>query len=125
MGNPATGCKCGSGGHPRRCEVHPFTFDAHVAEINFEDALYDTAPDGTPEGHLVELRRLYEAYEKADRANLKHRCEQEHKLTEDRGYWRSRTHALEAERRALLLENGIDLGERPALDGERNQKRSQ
>lgn len=46
------------------------------------------------------------------------------KIRDDRDYWRSRTHALEAERRALLLEHGIDLGERPALDCERDQKES-
>jgi hypothetical protein len=45
-------------------------------------------------------------------------------LREDRDYWRSRTRALESERRAILLGHGIDLGERPPLDGERDQKRS-
>ena len=29
-------CRCGSGGHPRRCERHPWAFDAHVAELNAE-----------------------------------------------------------------------------------------
>lgn len=29
-------CRCGSGGHPRKCERHPWAFDAHVAELNAE-----------------------------------------------------------------------------------------
>lgn len=35
---------------------------------------------------------------------------------ESSGYWRSRTLALEEERRNFLLKHGIDLGERPNLD---------
>ena len=27
-------CRCGSGGHPRRCMRHPKAFDAHCAELN-------------------------------------------------------------------------------------------
>lgn len=48
--SPATGrdprCTCGSGGHPRRCALHPEEFDRHCAELN-EDGqadLADTAP---------------------------------------------------------------------------------
>lgn len=35
---------------------------------------------------------------------------------DERDYWRSRTRALEAERRSILLQHGMDLGERPELD---------
>lgn len=27
-------CRCGSGGHPRRCERHPLAYDRHIAELN-------------------------------------------------------------------------------------------
>ena len=27
-------CRCGSGGHPRRCERHPNAYDRHVVELN-------------------------------------------------------------------------------------------
>lgn len=27
-------CTCGSGAHPRRCELHPDAYDRHVAELN-------------------------------------------------------------------------------------------
>lgn len=27
-------CTCGSGAHPRRCELHPNAFDKHVASID-------------------------------------------------------------------------------------------
>jgi hypothetical protein len=33
MANPATGCRCGSGAHPRRCELHPGNYETHVAEL--------------------------------------------------------------------------------------------
>lgn len=32
------GCTCGSGGHPRKCEKHPWAFSAHAADLN-HDAL--------------------------------------------------------------------------------------
>jgi len=28
-----TRCRCGSGAHPRRCEVHPLAFDEHAREL--------------------------------------------------------------------------------------------
>ena len=31
-------CTCGSGGHPRWCDLHPGTWDEHVRAINVEDA---------------------------------------------------------------------------------------
>ena len=34
MANPKTGCRCGSGGHPRKCELHPWAYDLHRQEIN-------------------------------------------------------------------------------------------
>lgn len=30
-------CTCGSGGHPRRCDLHPSRYDAHIAELNAEN----------------------------------------------------------------------------------------
>lgn len=30
-------CTCGSGGHPRRCELHPEVYDKHIAELNAEN----------------------------------------------------------------------------------------
>jgi hypothetical protein len=36
MGNPATGCRCGSGAHPRKCDLHPERYRLHVAELNVE-----------------------------------------------------------------------------------------
>ena len=27
-------CTCGSGGHPRQCELHPNAYERHVAELN-------------------------------------------------------------------------------------------
>ncbi len=27
-------CTCGSGGHPRRCELHPLAYDLHLAELH-------------------------------------------------------------------------------------------
>lgn len=36
MANPATGCTCGSGGHPRECKLHPELYRLHVAELNLE-----------------------------------------------------------------------------------------
>lgn len=29
-------CTCGSGGHPRWCDLHPKAFKEHIAEINTE-----------------------------------------------------------------------------------------
>lgn len=37
-------CTCGSGGHPRRCDLHPGAYEAHVRELNEENEkheLYD------------------------------------------------------------------------------------
>lgn len=42
MANPATGCTCGSGAHPRDCKKHPYAFRLHVAELNVEAHLEDT-----------------------------------------------------------------------------------
>lgn len=44
MSNPAdnvrsTLCTCGSGLHPRRCDVHPGAFNEHVRQLNYEAAL--------------------------------------------------------------------------------------
>lgn len=30
-------CTCGSGGHPRRCDLHPGAYERHVAEIDAEN----------------------------------------------------------------------------------------
>lgn len=42
MANPATGCTCGSGFHPRECSLHPYAFRLHVAELDVECYLEDT-----------------------------------------------------------------------------------
>lgn len=41
---PATGappawerCTCGSGAHPRACDLHPGAYEEHMAELNAED----------------------------------------------------------------------------------------
>lgn len=34
-------CRCGSGAHPRRCNVHPWGFRLHVAKLNAFLALAD------------------------------------------------------------------------------------
>lgn len=39
MGNPTTGCTCGSGAHPRECKLHPELYRLHVAELNVEGYL--------------------------------------------------------------------------------------
>lgn len=31
-------CTCGSGAHPRRCELHPEAFEKHVTVLNNEAA---------------------------------------------------------------------------------------
>lgn len=31
-------CTCGSGGHPRRCDLHPDAYDAHLAELNEDES---------------------------------------------------------------------------------------
>lgn len=36
MGNPATGCTCGSGAHPRECKLHPDAYRLHIAQLNVE-----------------------------------------------------------------------------------------
>jgi hypothetical protein len=41
VGNPATGCTCGSGGHPRECKLHPELYRLHIAELNLEGILPD------------------------------------------------------------------------------------
>jgi len=30
-------CTCGSGAHPRRCDLHPTRYDEHIAELEAED----------------------------------------------------------------------------------------
>lgn len=117
-------CTCGSGGHPRRCALHPLSWDSHIAELNFLGALDDPEPEGTPQEHLAEIRRQYDSYEKAQRADLRQRFELAKKTAEDRDYWRSRALALEADRRSFLLAHGIDLGERPTVSGTGSRKGS-
>lgn len=33
-------CTCGSGGHPRKCKVHPWAYQQHIMDMN-HDGLYD------------------------------------------------------------------------------------
>lgn len=35
-------CDCGSGGHPRRCALHPDAYDAHCADLSAENEGGDT-----------------------------------------------------------------------------------
>jgi hypothetical protein len=37
-GNHWEVCTCGSGGHPRRCDLHPGAYEEHIAELNRENA---------------------------------------------------------------------------------------
>ena len=41
MADPKTGCRCGSGAHPRECELHPELYRLHIAELNVEAHLPD------------------------------------------------------------------------------------
>jgi len=56
-------CHCGSGAHPRKCDRHPWAFDAHVLELNYEN-LKDVAQenerlqDENMRLRLIELRVL-------------------------------------------------------------------
>lgn len=38
-----SGCRCGSGMHPRRCEIHPHRYQQHCDEISVENLLDDVA----------------------------------------------------------------------------------
>ncbi len=44
MANSKTGCMCGSGGHPRRCDLHPWAYSIHVLQIEYEQ-LYSGLED--------------------------------------------------------------------------------
>jgi hypothetical protein len=49
-------CRCGSGGHPRKCERHPLAYDHHCAELNqigIEQSKLDEANE-----KLAEVKRL-------------------------------------------------------------------
>jgi hypothetical protein len=35
------GCTCGSGAHPRKCELHPAAYALHVAMLNVENVCQD------------------------------------------------------------------------------------
>jgi len=41
MADPATGCTCGSGAHPRQCKLHPELYRLHIAELNAEAHMPD------------------------------------------------------------------------------------
>jgi len=62
MANPETGCRCGSGAHPRRCALHPFAFDVHIAYLN----LYGSICHNHHEGE--DPRELHEEAEEAIKA---------------------------------------------------------
>jgi hypothetical protein len=47
VANPETGCRCGSGAHPRECKLHPELYRLHVAELNVEGYL----PEDDPAAH--------------------------------------------------------------------------
>lgn len=41
MANPKTGCTCGSGAHPRKCELHPHYYRLHIASLNVDGYLQE------------------------------------------------------------------------------------
>lgn len=43
-------CTCGSGGHPRRCELHPGAYEEHCREIDRENALFPDEDSDSQEG---------------------------------------------------------------------------
>lgn len=72
MGNPKTGCTCGSGAHPRECKLHPELYRLHIAELNVECHLPDDDPDA--------MKAMDELIE-ATHAALKKRREEIERLT--------------------------------------------
>jgi hypothetical protein len=40
-----TYCTCGSGGHPRRCKLHPGAYDHIIREMNYEIGLQNQVDD--------------------------------------------------------------------------------
>lgn len=38
-------CRCGSGGHPRKCEAHPKAYDAHIFDLQEESKLITRIED--------------------------------------------------------------------------------
>jgi hypothetical protein len=49
-------CSCGSGPHPRRCELHPNVYDFHCAELN-KDYELDELREKMKEIHIL-VKRL-------------------------------------------------------------------
>ncbi len=64
MGNPATGCTCGSGAHPRACAKHPELYRLHIAELNVEAYLPEDDPDA-----FAAMDELTDAIQAALRVN--------------------------------------------------------
>lgn len=38
VGDAVVDCTCGSGAHPRACQLHPWRFEQHVLELDHESA---------------------------------------------------------------------------------------
>ena len=45
-------CTCGSGGHPRECELHPENYGKHIAEL---DAIGQETDEGAEANHAAEM----------------------------------------------------------------------
>ena len=53
-------CTCGSGGHPRECEAHPFAFQVHCAELSLPQTKEDIE-ELTPR----DVQELWRTYQRA------------------------------------------------------------
>lgn len=61
-------CTCGSGGHPRRCRIHPWAFQQHVFELN-HDIVRDDTDDliirvDKLEAELASLKKIVDQIDK-------------------------------------------------------------
>jgi len=57
-------CTCGSGGHPRKCNLHTKGYQCHIDEIN----LWNAIPDGLSEEDEKDLEEAIENFLKSSRA---------------------------------------------------------
>lgn len=63
-------CTCGSGAHPRKCKVHPYGWDLHVAYLNLYSELIHPNPN-LHEDYNQYVIELINAYNKALKAKYK------------------------------------------------------
>lgn len=67
-------CTCGSGGHPRKCSLHPWAYQQHIAELN-HDIVRDDTDDliiraDKLEAELANLKKLVEQIDKVQNEML-------------------------------------------------------